>query len=226
MQIRSTYAELEAAAEKRYERWVASLPTPKVINVQALVAFSAPRKFVWGGVGYRAPPLPFLAGMRLFIAANALRDLRSAWASPATQQHAASTAVEILRTLIHPQRLIDRLRPWVRPFVRSSPEELETLLRWLLHVADEAKVQTNATQVTIDYMAVLTDFVREFPAWVGPDGFPLTWSLYIYGSRHIPRARAREDLRRAYSMRAAAAPPMGYRMFNHELTPVAGWNNG
>lgn len=42
-------------------------------------------------------------------------------------------------------------------------------------------------------------FVTYRPAWVGEDGFPLTWQHYVYGLRHI----AREDLRRQVYMAQA-----------------------
>lgn len=46
----------------------------------------------------------------------------------------------------------------------------------------------------------LQQFITYRPAWVGQDGFPLTWQHYIYGLRHI----ARENIRRQLWLSQAA----------------------
>lgn len=52
----------------------------------------------------------------------------------------------------------------------------------------------------------LSEFCREYPAWVGPDGYPLSWRHYVYGVAHLGRARAAESLRleRAVAIAQAA----------------------
>ena len=44
-------------------------------------------------------------------------------------------------------------------------------------------------------------FVTYRPAWVGPDGFPLSWQHYIYGLRHIARESLRQQLWTSQSIR-------------------------
>lgn len=232
MQIRYTFSELEKAAARRYEQWIASLPEPKVVNVEALVAFTVPRRFDMGGVGLRAPPLPFLAGIRLFVAANALRDLRGASARPAVMQDALRTTVRLILQQLHPTSRFRRLTGWRRSFFVAPPEEIEGIARWLLHVPDDSTIPPPKGQVTVDFMGNLCDFVREWPAWVarpgpwwrrGPVPLPVSWAAYVYGSRHLSRARAREDLRRAFAVRFAGADEKHYKAFNAELRQVAGW---
>lgn len=34
--------------------------------------------------------------------------------------------------------------------------------------------------------------MRAFPAWLGSDGFPLSWAHYVVGTMYLQRARARQ----------------------------------
>lgn len=211
-------------ARARYQARYASVPEPKVINIDALVQFHAPRTFEWGGIGLRAPPLSFVAGVRLLVAANALRDLRTAKA-PAPFQHAAvQTSALLLRQYVTPttrlRRIGWRFSSW---FTHDDPELIEGLLRWLLHVPDESPVVPPQGKVTLDFMDSFVGFVREFPKWVGADGMPMSWVAYVYGCRHLGRVYAREDLRHALAVRAGGADKKDYEKWNNEVRPAAGW---
>jgi hypothetical protein len=46
-------------------------------------------------------------------------------------------------------------------------------------------------------------FVTYRPAWVGRDGFPLSWQHYVYGLRHIARENMRHQLWMAQAYRMA-----------------------
>jgi hypothetical protein len=84
---------LEEHAREEYRQRFANAPEPKVLNARALAVYDSPRSFVWGGVGYWAPPLSYESGVRLMIAANALRDLRDhPAAKPSTGSAAPSGA--------------------------------------------------------------------------------------------------------------------------------------
>jgi len=226
MKIGSTFAQAKHEAEKRQQRIVASLPEPKVINLEALITFNAPRSFIWGGVGYRAPPLSFLAGVRLLVAANALRDLRTANAPEQTQRAAARVAAFVVRANIVPLGPMRRLR-WRlgrRPFRWDDPQELEGLCRWLHHVPDDSSAPPPPEKPGIlDFADAFAGFVRAYPAWVGTDGLPVSWAAYLYGVRHLTRAMAREDLRRAISARWAGADSKGWSTYFGEQQRLAGW---
>jgi hypothetical protein len=217
------FEELEAMSRERYQAHIASLPEPKVINIDALVAFSEPIEFTWGGVQLRAPPLPFRAGIRMFVAANALRDFRMADAPTEFVDDTARTAVSLILRHVRPTSRLRRLTRWGRSVMKAPVVEVEGFLRFLLHVEDDSSFPAPKTRPTVDFMANLCDFAREFPGWLGTDGLPRSWAAYIYGSRHMARARAREDLRRGLAMRAARSDEAGYKEFNRELEPVAGW---
>jgi len=228
------FEELEAMARARYKARYASVPEPKVINVDALVQFHAPRTFEWGGVGLRAPPLSFVAGVRLLVAANALRDLRTSNAPTGFIQAAVQTAAYLIRQNVFPIKRRHRLgwrfprsfAWWFTRLFADDSEMVEGLLRWLLHVPDEAPSTPPTQQVTLDFMDSLAGFVREFPRWVGADGFPISWAAYVYGSRHMGRVHAREDVRHAMSVRAGGADQKDYTKWNREVCQVAGWPHG
>src|SRR5688572_3837896 len=116
-----------AAERERIRRQIAAdAPSPKVINVDALVQFTAPRMFSWGGVGLRAPPLEFVSGVRLMVAANALRDLRLAQAPPGFSQAAVVTAAALIRQTVVPLTRFRRLRwRWSGMFGHDEPEAVE-----------------------------------------------------------------------------------------------------
>ena len=56
------------------------------------------------------------------------------------------------------------------------------------------------------------------PAWTGPDGFPLSWSHYVYGQEYLTRATARGLLEAATANRVGVnADQQGYRQWRREL---------
>jgi hypothetical protein len=222
MQIRP-FAELEAEAKQRYKEHFAAVPPPKIVNLDTLIHFGHPRTFEFGGVGYRAPPLGFAAGYRIMVAANALRDLREGDAPAPTRRSAARVAASLVVPTLSPiwWRFGWRIR--LRRVLLANLDAAEDLLWFLQYVPDDGAVVPPSTQVTIDCMDGLADFVRSFPRWVGPDGQPLTWSHYVYGMRHLGRARSREDLRHTSAVRMAGADKKDYTPWHAELRAAAGW---
>lgn len=63
----------------------------------------------------------------------------------------------------------------------------------------------------------MATFAHRLPAWTGPDGFPLSWRHYVYGSAYIGRADAREDVRAASAHRVSQADQKGYRAWLREM---------
>lgn len=226
MQIRP-FSELEAAARERYRQKFASVPAPTLINLEALVTFAVPRVLEWRGVGYRAPPLPYQTGLRLQVAAQALQELTSRGAPEASRRAAARVAARVVATLLRPRapwRVAWRRR--LRTSLLADLDAFQGLLWWLIHVPDQGVVPPATRAVTVDCMDTLTDFVREFPRWVGADGFPLTWAHFQYGVRHLGRARARADLRMAVAARAAGSTDKGWKEWETEWLASAGWLHG
>lgn len=73
----------------------------------------------------------------------------------------------------------------------------------------------------VDLIDGLAEFAREFPAWTGADGFPLTWRHYVYGMAHLGRATAAEKLRLADSF-AIAQNPKEWTRWNRDHRKAAG----
>jgi hypothetical protein len=117
-------------------------------------------------------------------------------------------------------------RGWLRVFERTdakSLDDLDLLLRGLVAIPDgSSEMDPPKRRVTHDYMDALSEFARVFPAWM-KDGYPLSWAHYQYGHRHLARAYAREDLRRAVASRAGQTDSKGFKEHLAELRPAAGW---
>ena len=206
---------LEEHARKEYLRKYGEVPEPVVLNARALAVYDFPRSFVWGGVGYWAPPLSYESGIRLMIAANALRDLRGAGDR---LTRAAFTAARLIRAAVDRKRR-PLWRLWSRAFYTDSPLELEGMIRELLHVEDESPVIPSEQRVTVD----LIDNKYAF------EGFykrkPDSWADYVYGMRHMGRAMSRGDFRLAISSRVGVnADDKAWRAFEREMRQHAGWN--
>ena len=217
--------EVDRLAREQYAERFKAVPEPVVLNVEELITLDAPRDFSWGGVGYRAPPLSFGVGLRLLVAANALRDLRTADAPDSERRTAVRMATRILRPVLEPLGVLSKVLDWRLPcpFLRSDPTEMEGLLRWLLFAPDQSPVVPPTGRVTIDLIDGLASFVREFPAWVGPDGYPMSWRHYVYGMRHLSRVAARVDLRTATATRMAQTDKEPWQEWITELREAAGW---
>lgn len=229
MEIRP-FEELEAQSRARYRaRYAVASPEPIVINVDAVLQYTAPRRFEVGGIGLRAPPLSFLAGVRLLTAANALRDVLAAGeqAPPEFLDTTRDTAILLIGQSVRPVRLFRRLRGrWLRVFHAMASDELEQFLRFLLYVPDSSPPPVpSERQVTIDMMDVAKGVTRTWPAEVDPKtGLPRTWAAYIYGSRHLGRVRAREDLRMATVFRIAqGADKTEWQRYTEDERAAAGW---
>lgn len=230
-------AELEAFAHDKYVRKYANVPAPTLVNLDALVVFCEDRDASWAGVPCRAPPLAFRLGVRLMVAGNALRDLRVAGAPAPMRTEAVRVASSFAFAAMRPRRVWRRGRGFSRRLQKIAPEEMEAICFWLLHTPDHAVMPPPTRAVSIDLMDSLSGFVREFPQWchsavsareAGPwhtVGMPLSWAHYQYGQHHASRAAHRQDLRNAIANRAAQSDTKGWKSFEEEWRPAAGWNN-
>lgn len=227
MQI-APFAVLEAHARAEYARKYASVPQPRLVNVDTPLQFTAPRRFVCGGVGYRAPPLTYRQGLQLLITANALKDLQDSKVPADMLEAARHRAALLIRSIVVPRRRLSRLfyRLTRNPFRGLGASTLEKLLRGLTAVPDEAPRTSvpSLNRVTVDFMDAAANFARELPAWCGADGLPRSWAHYLYGLRHLERARARIDLRSAVAARAAKTDARNFREYLADEQNVAGWN--
>jgi hypothetical protein len=211
-----TRAELEQAAREQYRQRYAredEAAEPRVINVRA--SLNAPRSFVWGGLGYWAPPLSYESGLRLLIVANAIRDHLGAGDDDAAHR-VATTAARLIRKSLRSRRPFWWL---TRAFYRSQPEQVETIARWLLCVEDDAVAAPNGRPVTVDLIDNRYAFEHAYKRR------PESWADYVYGMRHIGRASSREDLRFAVATRMGVnATEEIWRSYERDQRAHAGWN--
>lgn len=217
--------EIAAAVRKERLRLVKDAPEPVVINLDAVLTIGQSREVQWGAIKLHAPPLSFVLGARLYVSANALRDLREKKAPPQSIKAAQHVVAALLRQAVKPARSIDRLRCWWCVFLKDTPEELESLIHWLLHVPDEAGYVPPKQKVTIDFMDNVMTFAKAFPSCM-KDGWPLSWAHYQYGMRHLGRAWAREELRTASATRMAQTEVKDFKPYVIETRAAAGWVNG
>lgn len=221
------HRELEELSRKLYLRKFEHVdPELVLINREPVISLQAPRAFAWGGVGYRAPPPGYLVGVKILIAADMLRSLRKADVPVPQRLNATRAAARIIRGIVRPVTIIGRLVTALRrcPFASADPVEVEGLLRWLIHVPDDSDIPPPPKRkIPIDLMDGLANFAREFPAWVGDDGYPLSYRLYVYGTRNLTRLSARTDLRQASAVRMAKADVKNWREWAGELSAAAGW---
>jgi hypothetical protein len=66
------------------------------------------------------------------------------------------------------------------------------------------------------------DFCLEFPAWVGPDGDPISWRHYIYGTAAIQRAKASEKMRMADAVAVHKSKEQTFKKWLREHSALAG----
>lgn len=207
--------EESLAAHREYYGARKAVAPAKVRNAQALVALGEPRALRFRGHGYTVPPIHFAAGAKLLVVQQALE------ASP-QDARALMLARRILHTIVRTKR---GRRPWRNPFRRIDAPTAIAVIGDLLHVPDESpSTSGSAADQTIDLMDGLLEFVRMFPAWVGPDGLPVGWAMYQYGLRHIGRTFARDTLRAASAARVAQADKADFQSFTREQRSAAGWN--
>jgi hypothetical protein len=207
-------AEIERHARKEYAQRYSSVPEPRFINASASVSFSAPRRFMWGGVGYYCPPLSYENGLRLFAAAQALREAGGPSAPVVLRM-----AVRVLRSVLHARRR-PLWRYWSRAFYDTPAEHVEMILRGLLYVEDESPPgPPPEKRVTVD----LLDNKYAFEACYKRK--PESWADYTCGLRHIARTSSRGDLRGAVAFRVASmADKKTWRDYERDLRAAAGWN--
>lgn len=217
--------EIAAAVRRERVRLVKDAPEPVVINLDAVLTIGQSREVQWGAIKLHAPPLPFRLGAKLYVSANALRELREKSAPPQSIKAAQSVVAALLREAVKPARGIDHLRCWWCVFLKDSAEELQGLIRWLLFVPDEAGYVPPTRAVTIDFMDNVAVFAKSFPAWM-KDGWPMSWAHYQYGMRHLARAWAREELRTASATRMAQTEAKDFKPYVMETQQAAGWVNG
>ena len=217
--------EIEAAVRKERVRLLKDVPEPVIINLDAVLTIGQSRELQWGAIKLHAPPLSFPLGARLFVSANALRELREKEAPPQSIKAAQSVVAALLRQAVKPARKIDHLRCWSCVFLKDSAEDIEGLCRWLLSVPDGAGYPMPDKQITIDFMDNVAGFAKAFPAWMR-DGWPMSWAHYQYGMRHLSRAWAREELRMAAASRMAQTEAKDFKPYVTETQRAAGWING
>lgn len=76
--------------------------------------------------------------------------------------------------------------------------------------------------VTVDWLHDYADFCLAFPAWVGPDGDPISWRHFLYGSGAIQRSRAGEKLRMADAVAIHKTKEQVFRSWIREHSAMAG----
>lgn len=63
-------------------------------------------------------------------------------------------------------------------------------------------------------------FITYRPAWVGPDGFPLSWQHYQYGLAHIAREQLRMSLWTAQAYRMGRVEKEDFEKYQQDVTMV------
>lgn len=68
-----------------------------------------------------------------------------------------------------------------------------------------------------DVLDELQVFVAYRSAWVGKDGFPLSWQHYQYGLRHIAREQMRQGLLLAQAIRMGGTVPEDWETYQRDI---------
>jgi len=71
-----------------------------------------------------------------------------------------------------------------------------------------------------DLLDDLPEFVARLPKWVGEDGFPLSFSHYVYGMNYLNRAKAADQLESASAFRAAQSNRKDYEGWRRDLMRI------
>jgi hypothetical protein len=69
----------------------------------------------------------------------------------------------------------------------------------------------------------LAAFCLHFPAWVGPDGMPLSWRHYVHGMQQIERSRSGEKLRIADAVSAHKQKQDDFKRWWREHVALSGY---
>jgi hypothetical protein len=209
-------AELERYAREQYARQFGQAAPIKVRNAQALVALGEHRALKWRGHAYRVPPLPWKAGARLLVISQALT-------SEGERERATRLGRKVMHALVRLRSFGPWAKPVLNPFRRASSEEVSDLCDFFLHIPDDNK-HDGGNATSVDLMDGLMEMVRLFPALIGVDGLPVSWSAYQYALRHFGRAQARDDLRAAQAARVSQAPKADWQNYAREMRSACGWN--
>lgn len=71
--------------------------------------------------------------------------------------------------------------------------------------------------IDTDVLDELQVFVAHRPAWVGPDGFPLSWMHYQHGLRSIAREALRSQLAHAQAVRMAGVVKADWEEYQRDI---------
>lgn len=108
-------------------------------------------------------------------------------------------------------------RYWRSPeFFYSTPDEVERPVPLSGDLDEIAPVKP------VDALDQLAEFAEGLPAWVGPDGYPLSWRHFVYGLAYIRRRNARAKIEMASAMRIAKADQQGFEAWRREVSMYAG----
>ena len=219
MIVRGTpQAEIVAAIRAETEARLAKVPAPTIINVEAVLGIGATREFAWQGRRYRAPPLRFSVAFRVLVLAHALSEEMG---EDRPTERSVALARHLLRQVARP---CSRLQRFMRQgWPTGIASDTLALLWWLLDVPDTSPRLLPTTAVTIDWLDNLGQFALAYPTAVDAHGKPHYWATYVRGMRHLARARAREDLRLSWAVRAAGCDPKDAKPYISEWKAVAGW---
>jgi hypothetical protein len=217
--VRATPHEaIVAAIRAETAARLAKVPAPTIINIEAVLGIGAAREFAWQGRRYRAPPVPFAIAFRLLVVAHALQDELTA--SEPTG-HSVGLARHLLPQVARP---CSRWRRWgFRRWPGGDPVDILGLLWSLLDVPDTSPRLMPTTATTVDWVDNLGQFALAYPAAVDDHGLPRYWATYVRGMRHLSRARAREDLRLSWAVKAAGTDPQNAKPYLTEWRAAAGW---
>lgn len=211
-------AEIEAR-RKKHEADKARLltelgveqPRLKLVAADSAAYLTDPRAFVFRGIAFDVPPVPFRYGAECMY----LQDRFNALAQPITEPLDALQMRERFRETIRivarvayiskrvsvPQsrarRLVWRITP--NPFLLATVEEVGSHLgHFLWTVPDGPRIiDDRPGPRSWNIASDLAGFVRAFPGWVGDDGYPLSWRHFSLGMNRLARENIREQTRMA-----------------------------
>jgi hypothetical protein len=74
----------------------------------------------------------------------------------------------------------------------------------------------------VDWLRDLGTFALRLPAWMGADGYPISWRHYIYGMAAIERENAADKLRMADAVAVHKSKEQGFKRWIKEHSAIAG----
>jgi hypothetical protein len=189
---------------------------PPLRNATFAASLHQPILIDYAGVIYRVPALGFVDGMRLYAMARVFAELRQkarldqgAVGEVDDERDDArslyrAVAVELvrwLRRIVRPHRLRDRIRVLREGHgvLQMDATALQMLLDHLLGLPDEIARRVPALKAgealpPIDCLDDLGQFAAHLPAWIGKDGYPLSWRHFRLGTQTWTRDATRRAL--------------------------------